>query len=68
MRDVQKDQNTESVTSCPSMFSAQAQILFSHPVQYINSAQIRFYTNALPSVLQASPLPPAAHLLQIEAQ
>ena len=39
------------------MYDAQAQILFSHPVQYINSAQIRFYTNALPSVLQASPLP-----------
>ena len=31
----------------------QAQISFSHPVQYINSAQIRLYTNALSSVLQS---------------
>ena len=35
------------------MCPLQAQINFSHPVQYINSAQIRLYTNALSSVLQS---------------
>lgn len=39
------------VTSCDC--NPQAQIRFSHPVQYINSAQIRLYTNALTSVLQS---------------
>ena len=36
-----------------TQFDSQARVLFSHPVQYINSAQIRFYTNALTSVLQS---------------
>jgi hypothetical protein len=43
---------TDAVYKC-ALPAVQAQINFSHPVQYINSAQIRLYTNALSSVLQS---------------
>lgn len=42
----------------------QAQIVFSHPVQYINSAQIRLYTNALNNVLQS--VAPQLSEIQVE--